>query len=140
MSNWLTRVSGCASFAFGIGLELADVTHEAIGHSLMLIGAVLWLVTAYPAYHWWRDKGKQTRPEQSSAVQPSSARELSDTEKLWLRSMWGEMLWNHGHVDRAGLLDDMLYDRPLNGSCWLCGKPRFREVEVREGYGEVHGE
>ena len=131
MGKWTSFGSGCGGFAFGIGFEMADVTHQAIGYSLMMFGAVMWAVSAYLFY---RDRRKvQQRTDPESVTQPLSARELTETEVLQLRSMWSEMLWTHGHVDRVGLLDDLLHGRLVNGPCWLCGEPRFRE-------GKEHGE
>ena len=137
MGKWVSLSFAFTSSAFSIGLEVSGVTHQAVGYTLMAVSGVTWCVTVvWFVVAWIRGRSRDNESESETQTIPPSARELSDTEKLRIRSMWNDMLWYHGHVDRQGIREDVRHDKPLNGPCWLCGEPRLRRG--KEEHGEVH--
>jgi len=81
-----------------------------------------------------RTKGLRLQPlvvthkkEARNEIQPSSWKGLSQAEFAQVYAAFTTMLIHHGHTDFDGLIDDQKRGKPLNGLCWLCGKPRFQK-------------
>ena len=131
MGKWIAGSLNVFVFLFGLGVEISGVTSEIVGYGLMAAGGVGMAWSAYLLSREWLLKRSQDSkrvgvPTVESPQMRVPERDLTETERLHLRSAWGQMLWHHGHVDPTGLTDNLLNERPLNGPCWLCGKPRFQ--------------
>ena len=59
--------------------------------------------------------------------------EPSNTERGTIKWIDRQVLTFHGHSDEAGLYDDLRTGKPLNGPCWICGKPRVRREWREDG-------
>ena len=121
---------------------LIEIGFGTLGITSIPLGVVVLLAAAWLAWHY-RSKYIQanrgvSKPEEEekSSPQPPAAREWTELDRLRFKSMWEDMLWHHGHVDRQGLREDILNDKPLNGRCWMCGEPRLSKGKGEDG--EVH--
>jgi hypothetical protein len=65
--------------------------------------------------------------ETKNEIRPDSWKGLSEAEFAQVELAVISMKVHHGHVDYDGLIDDQRKGKPLNGSCWRCGKPRFQK-------------
>ena len=119
----------------------------AIALSVLALGVVQGMTGAIPAVLGWPIvagclttatvlivRGKRGRQELSSQgtidkreTLPNSWRGLSEAEFAQVQAATISMRVHHGHVDFDGLVDDQKHGKPLNGSCWRCGKPRFEK-------------
>ena len=58
---------------------------------------------------------------------------FTKAEMAQIRSAMTTMAVYHGHADVDGLFDAQRRGEPLNGPCWLCGRPRFQSTQKSEG-------
>ena len=123
-------------FLLGSGLELVGVTHVSVGIALMVLGFALLAVSGYVALRERANKTGHKNGEPSVTQLPPAAWEgLTQAEDALARIVEGEVIWNHGHSDYIGIVDDIQRGNPLAGPCSVCGEPRVREGKE---HGEVH--
>lgn len=118
---------GLLTIGVGVGVVLSLISPQVgipVGVIITLAGIIL-VIRAH------REKAKSNEIETENlikdGIRPSSWKGLSEAEFAQVELAVISMKVHHGHVDYDGLIDDQRKGKPLNGSCWRCGKPRFQK-------------
>jgi hypothetical protein len=118
---------GLLTIGVGVGVVLSLISPQ-VG---ILVGVIITLAGIALVIRAHREKAKSNEVEQENLIKdrirPSSWKGLSEAEFAQLELAVISMKVHHGHVDYDGLIDDQRKGKPLNGSCWRCGKPRFQK-------------
>ena len=121
-----------ASQALSLGVELLGYNDESLGKILTVLSQGLYVLAAL-IFAWEWLVGRSTKPPNTAHALPllaPTARDLTNQERLLMQSAFIKMLGSgqHEHVlDTVSLASDILYGRPTDGPCGICGKLRLRQ-------------
>ena len=119
-----------ASQFLGLGAEFLDPSDKGWGQVLTAISLAAYAFAAL-IFLWEWLTGRFRQPKTSAHALPPltpTARDLTNQERLLMQSTILTMLGSEQHdhePDTVTLASDILYGRPIDGPCGICGEPRL---------------